>query len=93
MNLVLIGKVVNTHGIKGELRLLSDFEFKSRIFKSNSKIYIDNQEFIINSYRFHKIFDMITLNGYANINDVLFLKGKNGKRNRTCRNTSKSIIY
>jgi len=76
MDLVFIGKIVNTHGIKGELRLLSDFEFKSRIFKRNSKIYIDNQEFIINSYRFHKIFDMITLNGYNNINEVLFLKGK-----------------
>jgi len=76
MELVLIGKIVNTHGIKGELRLLSDFEYKERIFKKGSKIYINKEEYIINSYRYHKIFDMITLNGYTNINDVLFLKGK-----------------
>ena len=69
MDLVYIGKIVNTHGIKGELRLLSDFEYKDRIFKDKSKIYIDNKEYIINSYRFHKIFDMITLKGFNDIND------------------------
>ena len=31
--LIEIGKIVNTHGIKGELRILSDFEMKPRIFK------------------------------------------------------------
>ena len=76
MELVLVGKIVNTHGIKGELRLLSDFEYKNRVFKNGVKIYIDNNEYIINSYRFHKIFDMITLNGYTNINEVLYLKNK-----------------
>lgn len=76
MDFVYIGKIVNTHGIKGELRLLSDFELKSRIFKKGSKIYINDKEYIIDSYRFHKIFDMITLNGYNNINDVLHLKTK-----------------
>jgi len=76
MDLVFIGKIVNTHGIKGELRLLSDFEYKEKIFKKGSKIYIDNNEYVLESYRYHKIFDMITLNGYNNINDVLFLKGK-----------------
>ena len=39
--------------------------------------YIDSNEYVIDSYRFHKIFDMITINGYNSINDVLFLKGKN----------------
>ena len=76
MDLVLCGKVVNTHGIKGELKLLSDFEYKNRIFKEGKKIYIDSQEYTITSYRFHKIFDMITLEGFTDINEVLFLKGK-----------------
>lgn len=77
MNLVLCGKFVNTHGIKGELRILSDFEYKDRIFKIGGKIYVDNKEYKIISYRVHKIFDMIILEGFDNINDVLFLKGKN----------------
>ena len=74
---VYIGKIVNTHGIKGELRILSDFKFKDRVFLENRKIYIgeDYHEETINSYRHHKVFDMITLKGYTNINEVLqFLK-------------------
>ena len=37
-----IGKVVNTHGIKGEVRILSDFDYKDIIFKRGSHIYINN---------------------------------------------------
>ena len=78
MKFIRVGKIVNTHGIKGELRLLSDFKYKNRVFVKNMKIYIGKKknEYIINSYRFHKIFDMITLKGYTNINDVEFLKGE-----------------
>lgn len=70
---ILIGKIVNTHGIKGELRLLSDFKYKERVFLENRRIYIGEEkvEEVINSYRHHKIFEMITLKGYNNINEVL----------------------
>ena len=40
MKYIYIGDVVNTHGLKGEVRLLSDFEYKKRVFKKNFKIYI-----------------------------------------------------
>lgn len=78
MKLIKIGKIVNTHGIKGELRLLSKFPYKDKVFIKNMVIYInkENKE-IINTYRKHKNFDMITLNGYTNINEVLKYKGKN----------------
>lgn len=77
MKLIQIGKIVNTHGIKGELRLLSKFPYKDKIFIKDMIIYInkDNKE-TINTYRRHKNFDMITLNGYNNINEVLKYKGK-----------------
>lgn len=77
MKLIQIGKIVNTHGIKGELRLLSKFPYKDKIFIKDMPIYIgkDNKE-TINSYRKHKNFDMITLVGYNNINEVLKYKGK-----------------
>ena len=32
MELIKIGKIVNTHGIKGELRILSKFPYKEKIF-------------------------------------------------------------
>ena len=77
MELIKIGKIVNTHGIKGELRLLSKFPYKDKIFIKGMNIYIDkeNKE-VINTYRKHKSFDMITMEGYSNINEVLKYKGK-----------------
>jgi len=77
MNKIYIGKIVNTHGIKGELRILSDFQFKDKVFIVNNKLIIDDKDYIIKSYRRHKMFDMVTLNNYSNINEVLFLVGKN----------------
>ena len=41
MKLVKIGKIVNTHGIKGELRLLSKFPYKDKVFIKDMPIYID----------------------------------------------------
>ena len=77
MNYVYIGKIVNTHGIKGELKILSDFDKKELVFKNNFNIYISNNYIkeTINSYRHHKQFDMITLKDYTNINEVLKYKG------------------
>lgn len=77
MNYILIGKIVNTHGIKGELRIISDFPYKDRVFKNNFNIYIGKDKIneVINTYRHHKIFDMITLKNYNNINEVLKYKG------------------
>ena len=77
MALIKIGKIVNTHGIKGELRLISRFPYKNLVFIKDMIIYInkENKE-IINTYRKHKNFDMITLKGYYNINEVLKYKGK-----------------
>ena len=78
MEFINIGKIVNTHGIKGELRILSDFRHKDKVFKVGMKFYVgrEKEEFIVNSYRFHKIFDMVTFLGYNNINDILDIKGK-----------------
>lgn len=77
MKYIRIGKIVNTHGVKGELRLLSEFKYKEKIFKKDFLIYIGKEktEEKINTYRKHKCFDMITLEGYSNINEVLKYKG------------------
>lgn len=74
---IYIGKIVNTHGIKGELRLISDFKYKDRVFKKGTHIYIGRkkEEEVVTSYRHHKNFEMITLEGYTDINEVLKYKG------------------
>lgn len=78
MRYISIGKIVNTHGIQGELRLLSRFEYKEKVFIKGMKIYIgkEKKEEEIVSYRPHKSFDMIRLKGYYNINEVLQYKGQ-----------------
>ncbi len=78
MEFIKVGKIVNTHGIKGELRILSNFRHKDKVFVKGMKVYVGKNklEFTINSYRFHKIFDMVTFNGFNNINDVEYLKGE-----------------
>lgn len=76
MDLVYVGKIVNTHGIKGELRIKSDFERKDLVFKVGNKIMIEQEEHTIRTYRFHKIYDMITIDELDNINDVLCYVGK-----------------
>ena len=77
MKYVLIGKLVNTHGLKGEVKILSDFKYKSKVFIPGMKIYIgkEKQEEEIVTYRHHKIFEMITIKGYDNIDPVLKYKG------------------
>lgn len=76
MEKVFIGKVVNTHGIKGEFRIKSDFELKSRVFVVGKSILIDGVSYKINSYRVHKGYDMITVDGLNDINDVIPFKTK-----------------
>ena len=74
---VCVGKIVNTHGIKGELRILSDFELKNKVFQKDINLYVcsEKREFTITTYRHHKMFYMVTFKGITNINEVLSLKG------------------
>lgn len=77
MKYIYIGDIVNTHGIKGEVRILSDFKYKKDVFKDSFRLYVgrEKEELVINSYRHHKIYDMVTFKGINNINDVVMYKG------------------
>ena len=74
---IYVGKIVNTHGLKGEVRILSDFEKKDKVFVPGMTIYIGRkkEKEIINSYRHHKVFEMITMKGYSDINEIIRYKG------------------
>lgn len=77
MKYINIGKLVNTHGIKGEVRILSDFRYKDKVFKKDMIFYIgkNKDKYVVNSYRVHKNYDMVTFKNINNINDVINLKG------------------
>ena len=73
---IYIGKIVNTHGLKGEIRIISDFEFKDKVFIPGMKFYLGRKKetVTVNTYRHHKNFDMITMKEYNDINEVERLK-------------------
>lgn len=77
MYYLYIGKLVNTHGIKGEVRILSNFRYKDKVFVPGFKFYIgkDKKEFVVETYRKHKNFDMVVFKDYYDINLVEYLKG------------------
>ena len=75
MEKVLVGKYVKTHGIKGEIKIKSNFKYKDRVFKVGNLIFIGEKEFEITGYRIHQDYDMITLKGINDINEILPLKG------------------
>jgi 16S rRNA processing protein RimM len=69
-----VGTIVNTHGIKGELRIIPITDFPEDRFKSGAKLYLKNNdqvtEFTVESSRPHKSFILVKMKGYDNINDV-----------------------
>lgn len=75
MKYVEVGKIVSTHGIKGEVKVYSDSDFKEERFKQGNILYLkDNSSYnpiVIKSYREHKKMSLITFNDYKNINEVL----------------------
>ncbi len=77
MEYLYIGKLVNTHGIKGEVRLLSKFRHKDKVFVKNFKFYVgkDKKEYIVETYRRHKNFDMVLFKDNYDINLIEHLKG------------------
>jgi 16S rRNA processing protein RimM len=76
-----VGKIVNTHGIKGEVRVISKTDFADERYKPGNHLYLfmpDAEEPIkltVASHRKHKTFDLLTFTGYPNVNDVEPMKG------------------
>jgi len=74
-----VGKIVNTHALQGELRIISNSDFKEERFKEGSKLFIDyNGEYIpveVKTHRTNKNFDLLKFVGMHHINDVEKYKG------------------
>ncbi|HHY74602.1 MAG TPA: ribosome maturation factor RimM [Bacillus bacterium] len=76
-----VGKIVNTHGVRGEVKVISSTDFPEERFEKGSILYIEDasKQFIevkVQSHRLHKNFHLLTFEGLANINDVEKYKGK-----------------
>ena len=73
--LIEIGKIVNTHGIKGELKLLPHEESPEDL-RGLSALFVDGRERKIRSARVHKGALLVTLEGVEDMNAALELKGR-----------------
>lgn len=75
--MIYIGKTVSTFGIKGELKVISDFEYCDRAYQVNKKILINNIEHVISGIRYHKNYVLLKIDNLNNINDILKYVGFN----------------
>ncbi|GEK91198.1 ribosome maturation factor RimM [Alkalibacterium kapii] len=70
-----VGKIVNTHGIKGEVRVLSTTTNpQERYFEGAPLIWFgkngEREDVTVRTHRTHKTFDLLSFEGYTNVNDV-----------------------
>ena len=71
-----VGKIVNTQGIKGEVRVISTTDFPEERYKQGNhlSLFLPNSqhpiELTVKSHRKHKNFDLLQFEGYENINEV-----------------------
>ncbi|RKN86543.1 ribosome maturation factor RimM [Paenibacillus ginsengarvi] len=77
-----VGKIVNTHGIRGELKVVSQTDFPEERFGKGSRLVLidpnneaNEQRVSVQGSRSHKNVYILKLTGYDNINEVLPYKG------------------
>jgi len=69
------GVIVNTHGIKGEVRILPWVD-SAEFLKSFKYLYIDEKPYELLSGRVHKNFLLAELAGVSDVNAAMILKNK-----------------
>ena len=75
--LIIVGKVINFFGIKGELKVKSNFDKKEKVFVVGNYILINNEVLKITSVRIHKNNYLIRVNDINDINLVTKYIGYN----------------
>ena len=78
MEFLQVGKIVNTHALQGEVKVVSNSDFKEERFKKGSQLYIDfngdHIEVVVATHREHKGADLLKfkyLNSLASISTTL----------------------
>lgn len=71
-----VGKIVNTHGVRGEVRVISRTDFPEKRYAKGSELGLfmpkskEPIELVVASHRKHKNFDLLTFENHPNLNDV-----------------------
>ena len=77
MEYTIVGEIINTHGINGELKIYPLTDDPER-FSDFDELYIGELKMLVNirNVRYHKGFPIIRLYKFDNINEVLQFKGQ-----------------
>ncbi len=70
-----IGKIVNTHGIRGDVKIQVWADSPNFLTEFN-RVFVDGAEVKILSSRVHKNCVIATLNGVSDVNAAMSMKGK-----------------
>lgn len=76
-----VGKIVNTHGIRGEVRVISRTDFPEERYKIGNTLFLsmpgtkEPEELVVKSHRTHKNFNLLTFEGFDNVNQVERMRG------------------
>ena len=70
-----VGKIVNTHSLRGEVKVISSRDFEEERFKKGSKLLITRgnqviEEVVVESYRSHKNSLLVKFEGIDSINEA-----------------------
>lgn len=80
-NFLVVGKIVNTQGIKGEVRVIANTDFPENRFRQNNRLYVDFKgqqvAVTIEKVRQQKNFQILKFKEYQDINAVEVFKGCN----------------
>ena len=78
MNYIKIGHITSTHGLKGELKLKSDFIYINKVLIQNFSLYIGEkkEEVTLLKYRFHNGIYLLTFKNYEDINLIENFRNK-----------------
>lgn len=80
-----VGKIINTHGVKGEIKVMPTTEDPKRFAKLKS-IYVEGRKglttYEIQGVRYHKDFVLLRLKGIEDMNAAELLKGSTLKIDR-----------
>ncbi|WP_353855775.1 ribosome maturation factor RimM [Bacillus sp. Bos-x628] len=80
LNWLNVGKIVNTHGVRGEVRVVSKTDFPEERYKTGSVLYIFKHgqdkplKVTVASHRQHKQFDLLTFEEVGSLNEAEQLK-------------------
>ncbi|MBC2023262.1 ribosome maturation factor RimM [Listeria booriae] len=75
-----VGKIVNTHGLMGEVRVISQTDFADERFVPGNELFLfaknskKLEKLVIKTHRKHKNFDLLTFEGIVGINNVERMK-------------------